>query len=151
MHKAGVGRTPQERRQQVRDGEPSVRDFASYVPIGGAVAKLKSWERQGAEIVYLTSHRNVEGLRHDEHVLRKHGFPGGPVLFRQSEEAYGDVAERALPDILIEDDCESIGGAPQMTYPHIKEEIRSGIKSIVVREFEGIDHLPDGLGDLEGF
>lgn len=46
-----------------------------------------------------------------------------------------------IPDILIEDDCESIGGEKEMVYPHIKDELKSKIKSIVVKEFEGIDHL----------
>ena len=149
MQKNGVNHTPEERSQQVRDSEASVHDFASYVPIGNAVAKLKVWEKQGAEIVYLTFHKDAEGLQRDKSVLRKHGFPKGPVLFRESCEEYGDVAKRALPDILIEDNCECIGGESQMTYPRIKEEIKSRIKSIVVREFAGIDHLPDTLSDLE--
>jgi len=151
MQKAGVNHTPQERSQQVQDGEASVHDFASYMPIDNAVAKLKSWEKQGAQILYLTFHKDAEGLQHDRNVLQKHDFPVGPILFRQSQEEYKDVAERALPDILIEDDCECIGGESQMTYPRIKEEIKSRIKSIVVKEFAGIDHLPDTLSDLEDF
>lgn len=50
--------------------------------------------------------------------------------------------------VLIEDDCESIGGGPEMTYPHIRPEIKSQIKSIPVKEFGGIDHLPDELEKL---
>ena len=34
----------------------------------------------------------------------------GRALARQAGESYGDVAERGGPDVLIEDDCESIGG-----------------------------------------
>lgn len=56
--------------------------------------------------------------------------------------------ERILPDILIEDDCESIGGDAEMIYPHLKAEMRGGIISLVVKEFEGIDHLPDNLAML---
>ena len=48
-----------------------------------------------------------------------------------------------MPDVLIEDDCESIGGAVEMIYPHLPDEARSNITGIVVREFEGIDPLPD--------
>lgn len=149
MQKAGINHTPQERSQQVKDGEASVHDLASYVSIDNAVAKLHSWQTQGAEILYLTFHKDAEGLRHDKRVLRKHEFPVGPVLFRRSQEGYNDVVERVLPDILIEDDCESIGGESQMAYPRMKEEIKSRIKSIVVTEFAGIDHLPDALSDLE--
>jgi hypothetical protein len=61
------------------------------------------------------------------------------------------VAERTLPDILIEDDCECIGGESEMTYPHIRQELKSMIKSIVVKEFSGIDHLPDALSELKDF
>ena len=151
MQKNGVGHMPQERSQQVKDGEASVQDFASYVPIDNAVSKLKSWEKQGAEILYLTFHKDVEGLRHDKNVLQKHDFPVGQILSRQSQDEYKDVAERVLPDILIEDDCECIGGKSQMTYPRIKEEIKLRIKSIVVKEFTGIDHLPDALSYLREY
>jgi len=58
------------------------------------------------------------------------------------------VAERVMPDILIEDDCESIGGESEMIYPHIREDLKQKIKSIVVKEFQGIDHLPDSLTAL---
>ena len=50
-------------------------------------------------------------------------------------EEYKDVAERVMPDVLIEDDCESIGGEIEMSYPHIKDELRARIRSVVVKEF----------------
>jgi hypothetical protein len=43
---------------------------------------------------------------------------------------------------LIEDDCESIGGEKEMVYPYIKKELKSKIKSVIIKEFEGIDNLP---------
>ena len=46
------------------------------------------------------------------------------------------------PDVLIEDDCEGIGPG-QITYPQIPSAARARIKSIIVPEFGGIDHLPD--------
>ena len=52
------------------------------------------------------------------------------------------MAGREAPDVLIEDDCESIG-ADQITYPQIPPDVRARIKSIVVPEFGGLDHLPD--------
>ena len=66
-------------------------------------------------------------------------------------EAYRDVAERVLPDILVEDDCESIGREIDMTYLHICPEFRTRIKSVVVPEAEGIYHLPDDLSALAVF
>ena len=57
-------------------------------------------------------------------------------------KSYGDVAGREAPDVLIEDDCESIG-ASQITYPQIPPDLRARIKSIIIPEFGGLDHLPD--------
>ena len=38
-----------------------------------------------------------------------------------------------------------------MIYPHIAPDIQKSIKSIVVREFAGIDDLPDDLSELIDF
>jgi len=35
-----------------------------------------------------------------------------------------------------------------MTITHVKTEIKKKIKSVVVKEFEGIDHLPDNVNKL---
>jgi hypothetical protein len=148
MHKGAVGRTRQERVKQVLDQDKSIFDFASYVPVNNSVRKLQDWRRQGAEIVYLSSHLRLENVEVDEAVLRKYDFPEGQVFFRHKSEHYSDVAERVLPDILIEDDCESIGGEEEMTYPRIKPELKAKIHSIVVREFGGIEHLPDDISKL---
>lgn len=56
-----------------------------------------------------------------------------------------------LPDILIEDDCESIGGEKEMICPHLKPEIRKKIKCITVKEFGGINHLPDKIEELKNY
>jgi hypothetical protein len=109
MHATALDRTREERVAQVRDRDPSVHDYASYVPVGNASEKLRTWERQGAEIAYMSSHRKPEDVAHDQAVLRRYGFPRGLMLYRQAEETYGDTAARVLPDVLIEDDCESIG------------------------------------------
>ena len=50
-----------------------------------------------------------------------------------------------MPDVLVEDDCASIGGAEQMTITNIDTTIKKRMKSIVVREFSGIDWLPDKI------
>jgi hypothetical protein len=145
MHSSGAGKTREERVRQFFDNDASLHDYASYVPVDDAVAKLQRWHQQGAEIVYLSSRRKPEDIEVDELVLRKHGFPEGQVFFRQSAEQYSDIAEAVSPDILVEDDAKCIGGDKEMTYPHLKPELRARIKSIVVEEFGGIDHLPDDI------
>ena len=151
MHKAGLGKTPQERVKQVETNEPSVHKYGEYVPVGKANEKIGRWQKQGAEIVYLSSHRDGASVKKDIQVLSQYNFPNGPVLYRHLFQTYASVAEKAMPDVLIEDDCESIGGEPQMTYPHIKPTKKHLIKSIVVKEFSGIDNLPDSLENLRDY
>jgi hypothetical protein len=146
-----VNRTREERIQAVKDllvrvaAGDEVIDFGAEVPAGNAVEKLWAWRRQGAEILYLTSRRQPDEVEDVRSVLRKFGFPEGELFFCREGEAYKDVAERVLPDAIVEDDCESIGGEVQMTYPHIRPDIKARIKSIVVPEAGGIDHLPDDI------
>ena len=148
MHKNAVGHTREEIVKQVEENEESVHDYRSYVPIGNAVKKLQTWKNDGAEILYLTSRRKPEEIKQIQDVLKKYNFPDGQLLFRQKDEEYKDVAERIIPDVLIEDDCESIGGIDEMTITHVKPEIKKKIKSIPVKEFGGIDHLPDKISAL---
>jgi hypothetical protein len=131
-----------------QDGPLDRLYFAESVPIGKCVEKITAWKEQGATIVYLTSRRISDEVQTISEVLEKYKFPAGELLFRREGEEYEDVAEQALPDIIVEDDCESIGGEEQMTYPHIKQELKSRIKSVVVREFGGIDHLPSNISSL---
>lgn len=98
--------------------------------------------------MYLTSRRELPDVGAVRDVLQQYSFPAGDVLFREAGEEYRDVAERAVPNIIVEDDCESIGGEVEMTYPRIRAEMKEKIKSIVVKEFGGVDHLPDSLSDL---
>lgn len=151
MHKSGIGQTPAQRVQQSKGRDPSIHQYEDYVPVGDAVQKLAAWQHQGAEIVYLSANRSEKDIQKDISVLGKYNFPDAPVLYRHGKETYADIAERVMPDILIEDDCESIGGEVEMTYPHISPEKQRIIKSIVVPEFSGIDNLPDNLGDLKSF
>ncbi|MFA5184293.1 MAG: hypothetical protein WC456_02085 [Patescibacteria group bacterium] len=161
MHPGAAGKTRADIIQQVRDQEDSVRDFKNYIPIGRAPEKLRTWAEQGAEICYLSALSENkkargdevvgrEGLKADSIVLERYGFPAGIIYHRAAQESYQVVVEqmRPLPDILIEDDCESIGGASEMTYPYIALELKEKIKSVVVREFIGIDHLPADHRDL---
>lgn len=142
-HSKWIGLTREETVQRVKEGEGD--DYAGIVPIGGAVRKIQTWSDAGAEILYLTSRRSLDEIEQVQQALQRFGFPKGQLFFRLESEEYKDVAERVLPDILIEDDCESIGGEVEMTYPGIRPEIKEKILSIVVKEFGGIDHLPDVL------
>ena len=119
-----------------------------YIPVGNAVEKLKSWQKQDAEILYLSFHETAEDVAKDESVLEKYDFPKVQVFYRQNGESYRDIAERIIPGVLIEDDCESIGGGREMTITFVKPEIKQKIKSIVVKEFIGIDNLPDNVQNL---
>jgi hypothetical protein len=149
IHRGALGKARGERVRQVIEREASVRDFSSYVPIGDAVRKIRRWTQQSAQIVYMSSHQTDGDLEKDREVLRRYGFPQGEVQFRRDGEEYRDATERVMPDILIEDDCESIGGETEMIYPQIEAELRGKIRSVVVKEFAGIDHLPDELSALQ--
>ncbi len=151
MHKNGLSVPREERVKQVIQGtDPSLHDYASYVPVGNAVKKIKTWQEQGAEICYLSSHTSIEAVNKDRLVLQTYGFPEGVVFSRAIGQSYRDIAETVLPDVLIEDDCESIGGEQEMTITHVRPEYKKRITSIIVKEFGGIDHLPDMLTELTG-
>lgn len=148
MHRSGASVSRKERVKQVIEGEESVHDYKSYLPNGNALEKLNKWVRDGAEIFYLTSRRGKE-VKDIKSVLEKYNFPFIENLcFRRDSENYADVALRIMPDILIEDDCESIGGEVEMTYPYIPIEYKFKIKSVIVKEFDGIDDLPDRVDEI---
>lgn len=148
MHKSAIGKNRKERVKQSLEREKSVLDYASYVPIGNAVKKLAGWKQQGAEIIYLSSHEKGKDVEKDKIVLKRFNFPMGKVAFRKKGASYKNIAEELIPDILIEDDCESIGGKKEMTITFVSPEIKKKIKSIVVKEFEGLDHLSDNAYSL---
>src|SRR3989344_6544125 len=137
MHKNAVCHTRDEIIKQSKGffglfRDKSIHDYKSYIPIGNAVKKLQNWKKDGAEILYLTSRRKKEEVDQIQNVLKKFNFPDGQLLFRRKNEEYKDIAEGVIPDILVEDDCESIGGINKMTITHIKPEIKNKIKSIPV-------------------
>jgi hypothetical protein len=119
-----------------------------YVPVGRCVEKIRGWEVRGAYIAYLTSHRSPTDVAAIRGILQRSGFPGSRLFYRDVGEEYHHVAEKIVPDVLIEDDCRSIGGQRNWTITYVKPEIKLLIHSIVVREFKGIDHLPDELQEL---
>src|SRR2546425_13251366 len=70
------------------------------------------------------------------------GCPRRELSYRRENEHYGQAPERAAADIIVEDDCESIGGPAQMTYPKLGPDSKARTKSVVIPEWGGIDHLP---------
>jgi hypothetical protein len=143
MHRSALGVPREERVRQVRDGEESVRRFADYVPTPGAVEAVRAWAAAGCTIGYLSSHREPDDVAADAAVLERHGFPNGEILHRATAQSYGDVAAAWRPDVLVEDDCESIGGEANLAYPQLPADVRARTRSCVVAEFEGL-----AAGDL---
>jgi hypothetical protein len=122
----------------------------AYIPIGNAVNKIKEWERQGANIIYCTS-RKKRQANDIASLLKRYDFEGAYLVSRDPKEKYQDIVETLRPDILIEDDCKSIGGEWQMCITNVCKDIKETIISIVVPEFKGIDHLPNDLNQLKEF
>ncbi len=151
MHKNAAKASREKRVKQVEESESSVHDYASYIPVEKAVEKLKGWQSQGAEIIYLSSHEDISNVNKDKTVLEKYKFPKGEILWRKDGKEYKDIIEEINPDIFIEDDCESIGGVKEMTITYVSLDIKRRIKSIPVKEFGGIDHLPDNITELERY
>src|SRR3989338_7903536 len=146
MHSSGKGKTRPERVRQSLRREPSVLDYGSYIPIGNAVMKLRRWERQGARIFYLSSHENLAGVGKDKYVLQKFKFPTGGMFYRKEGIGYAAIVKKILHDILIEDDCESIG-KHEMAITKVRVSVKKKIMPIVVKEFAGIDRLPDDVNN----
>lgn len=118
------------------------------IPTPGTAEKLAAWARHGATIVYLSSHRHPDGIRADESVIRRYGFPAGPVHGRGQGEDYGPLAEQLGLDVLVEDDCESIGGTAQTCAGQLSPTGRQSIRCIVLPEFSGLAALPDDPAKL---
>lgn len=125
----------------------SIYNHKYYIPIGRSVEIISKWDEQGANIIYCTSRKKKQA---DDLsiLLKKYGFVGLFCISREEKESYKSIVEALKPDILIEDDCKSIGGSWQMCITKISPDLKQNIKSIVVPEFKGIDNLPMDLHDL---
>lgn len=129
--------------------EDKTHDYVNYQPAGQAAAKVTAWSEQGAEISYLTSRIKFLEIKQIKDVLAKFNFPAADkVHARAGTESYLDIVARSRPDVLVEDDCQSIGEQDVVT-PKLNPEW--GIHGIVVPEFGGIDHLPDNLEELKEY
>ncbi|MBU1119312.1 hypothetical protein KKH43_05515 [Patescibacteria group bacterium] len=151
MHQSALGLDREDILRQIKNEDPSVHDFKNYIPIKNSPDKINAWHDQDAHIIYLTSRKKQNEVQQIKDVLEKYGFPPGKLLQREGKEEYKDVAERIMPDSIIEDDCESIGGVNEMTITHISPKKKVKIKSVPVKEFDGIDHLPDNIIKLKQY
>lgn len=132
-------------------GPAKLRDwfnFKKYVPIKNSVRKIKTWIDQGAGIYYLTSRKKAKEINHIKNILIQYDFLGKSLYYRAKNEKYKDIVEELLPNIIVEDDCKSIGGKCQMTITYVQNEIKSKVKSIIVKEFDGIEQLPNNIKEL---
>lgn len=118
------------------------KDFSSYVPTEGSLEKVKAWSEK-SKIMYLTSRKESE-IEKVKSLLDTHGFSEGEIFFRKIDyenvEDYIDVINKAKPNVIIDDTCESIG-----FFDTIEPRIEKGskIKAITVEEFGGLKDLPD--------
>ena len=126
----------------------SLYNHKTYVPIGNAVKIINAWHNQYANIIYCTSQKG-KAAEDIVILLKKYGFVGSFLTARDKKESYKDIVELLQPDILIEDDCKSIGGAWQMCITNVNPKIKEKILSVVVSEFKGIDNLPTDIMQLK--
>ena len=111
-----------------------------YRPIGKAREIINALYEQGNEI-YLCSYVRDSRSRFIRKIMDHYGVRYTDILCRNNKESYSDLVEQLCPDILIEDDCSSIGGEKKWCITGVNGVIRANIKSVIVREFGGIDHL----------
>lgn len=111
-----------------------------YKPIGNAVEIVNAWKDEGHEI-YLCSYVQKRRYNFIKSVIDFYGMKYNEILCRRKGEQYSEIVERIRPDILIEDDCRSIGGQKEWCITNVKEELKLEIKSMIVPEFKGIDDI----------
>lgn len=111
-----------------------------YKPIGNAVGIVNTWRNEGHDIC-LCSYVRKRRYNFVKRIIDFHGMKYTEILCREKGEQYREIVERIKPDILIEDDCKSIGGQKEWCITNVREEIKVGIYSIIVPEFNGIDDV----------
>ena len=110
----------------------------AYAPIGRAVEKINGWHEQYTVVLCTFRRHRLHLVRQ---ALRDYGVTYDALEYRRRGESYGDVVMRVRPDILLEDDCASIGGAKETCIAQVPAAQRQAIRSIVVPEFQGVDEI----------
>lgn len=114
-----------------------------YVPIGQSVKIINDLYDKGNEI-YLCSYVRKKRYYFIKSIMDFYGVKYTEILCRDKKEQYHNLVERICPDVLIEDDCKSIGGEKEWCITNVKKEVKQNIKSIIVEEFKGIDNIDRG-------
>ena len=115
-----------------------------YEPLGKSINIINDLYSRGNEI-YLCSYVRRNRYHFIKSVMDYYNVNYTEILCRDKGEQYSDLVERICPDILIEDDCASIGGEKEWCITNVKEDIRKNIKSMIVKEFQGIDSIEKEL------
>ena len=111
-----------------------------YKPIGNAVKIVHALYDHGHEI-YLSSYVRKARYPFIKSVVDFYGMKYTAILCRDRGQTYREIVEQLKPNVLIEDDCKSIGGTRACCITNVKEEIRKEIQSVIVPEFTGIDNI----------
>lgn len=111
-----------------------------YKPIGNTVDIINSLHSKGHDI-FLCSYVRKNRYNFIKSVIDFYGIAYTEILCRDKGERYSDIVERVCPDVLIEDDCKSVGGEKNCCINGVREDMRANIKSIIVPEFSGIDNI----------
>lgn len=111
-----------------------------YKPLGNSIRTVNDLFDKGNEI-YLCSYVLKNRYVFIKAIMDYYKVNYTQILCRDKGEKYSDLVERVRPDILIEDDCASIGGEKEWCITNVREDIRANIKTIIVKEFKGIDHI----------
>ena len=106
------------------------------------MAKLHRSQDGGAQIDYVSSHRHPDCVALDAFVLRMHGSRWAGRLRARLARVMATWPGARRPTSSSKTTARALG-ADQITYPQIPPDVRARIKSIVVPEFGGLDHLPD--------
>lgn len=111
-----------------------------YEPLGKSIKIVNDLFDRGNEI-YLCSYVRKNRYSFIKSIMDYYKVKYTQILCRDKGENYSDLVEHVRPDILIEDDCTSIGGEKEWCITNVREDIRTNIKSIIIEEFTGIDHI----------
>lgn len=115
-------------------------DGKAHTMLADNASITRVWERCGAEIVYCT---RTKGQQADATaaVLRRYGFAGSTLYYREDEQSYEDVLTELRPDILIETGYEMIGTVWGNCLNLVNMSMENRVYHLSVKKGKGINHL----------
>lgn len=114
--------------------------FTKHGPIGNAVKIVHALHDHG-HAIDLCSYVRRARYHFIKSVVDFYGMKYTAILCRDRGQTYREIVEQLKPNVLIEDDCKSIGGTRACCITNVNEEIKKEIQSIIVPEFTGIDNI----------